>query len=288
MTGERWQPSGIKGLEGRPSAGASVQVGRLEAAGKAPVDRHMFHIMEPHQRPDKTKHPHPDFVFFNSAPPEARRAISGIIAHAKWDYTDGGCLEQHRSAMKLPGRPPPPTREPACVGDGTTARRWMGDGWQPVPCTEKCPFLQPPDERNPAPCKPLTRLLFRLDWTGTKVAGTAQTPIARFASHSIYTYVSVAGLKVALDDAARALNVDPATVSPLGLRFRLQVQERTAPGKRFHTVIATLVDSAVDHILRVLEQRDKIQRLAADAPRLAIGDDSYADDVRSLTVEDAP
>lgn len=285
MTGERWQPSGIKGLEGRPSAGASVQIGRRDKPKGMPVERDRFHILEPHERSDQMRHPHPDFGFFNDAAPEKRQVIGGIIAHGTWDYTTGGCLEQHRSAAKLPGKPSPPSREPACVGDGTTARRWMGDGWQPVPCTDRCPFLQPVDDRNGPPCKPLTRLLFRLDWTGTPAAGKAPTPIVRFASGGFYTYTSIAGLKVALDDAARALGINPATVSPFGLRFRLQVQERTKPGKKFPAVIATLVDSAADHILRVMKQRDEIQRLAADAPRLAIGDDSYADDVRSLTVE---
>lgn len=292
--GERWQPSGVAGLEPRPSAGVSVQIGRRDKKGGVPIEKDRFHLMLPHED-DGMKGFHPDFAFFNeysdrAAPAEVakRKVLGGIIAHGSWDYREGGCLEQHLSAQKLPGRPPPPSREPACVGDGRVARRWFGEkgpaDWRRIEsCGDACPFRKPVSDREGPPCKPLTRFLFRLDWTGSAAAARAPTPIAKMASGSFYTFVSVGGLKTALDDAARTLGIDPATVSPFGLRFRLAVQNRTKPGKRFPVVVATLVDSAVDHILRSLQQRDQIRALAANAPTLAIGDDSYAADVRATS-----
>ena len=311
---DTFRPSGVAGISPREPVGASLSISRRARPNALPIEKDRFHLLEPHER-DGMKHFHPDFRFFNGyARPDdesklgdaeraayeaevaKRRVVSGVIAHGSWDYRESGCLEQHLSAYRLPKRDLHPSKVPTCIGDGVTARRFFGekgvDDFRTITCpNEECPFRKPVSEKEGPPCRPLTRFLFRLDWQGTAGEGKAPTPIVRLVSNSFYTFSAIAGLKKSLDDAARALGVDPRIVSPFGLRFRLMVSVRTQAakpgeryGRKFPVVIASLVESAPDFILRSLQTKRDLAALAASVPTLAIGGPDYEADIRSITV----
>lgn len=304
MTEDRtFRPSGVAGISPREPIGAVLSIGRRDKPNALPVEKDRFHLLEPHET-DGMRRPHPDFAFFNAYnrenTPETeiakRRAVSGVIAHGSWDYRENGCLEQHLTAYKLPNRPSPPSKLPACVGDGVTARRFFGekgpDDFRSITCpNDECPYRKPVSDREGPPCRPFTRFLFRLDWQGSAAEGKAPTPVVKLTSGSFYTFAAIAGLKKSLDDAATALGIDPAIVSPFGLRFRLMVSTKTQAakpgerfGRKFPVVVASLVESAPDFILRSLRTKRDLAALAANVPLLGVGDDDFEVDHRAITV----
>lgn len=298
-----FKSSGIAGMTGRPSFGASVQIGRRIGPSPVPREKDRFHIMTSHEV-DGRRDFAPGFDFWNHYPRAAgaidgkqitedqvraevrkRKVIHGVIVHGCWDYADGGCLQQHWSAQVLTTAAP--GRQPACQGDGRRARRWSGekspDDWRIIDsCGESCAFTKAPSPDKPAPCKPLTRFAFRLDWTGTPGAETRPTPVVRFASKGFHTYASFLGLRTEYENTARLMGLDPASVPPFGLRFRLEVMEITKPGRKFPAVEIVPVCSVADHIATVMRTLSETRQLARAAPPLLIGDADFIADARHL------
>jgi len=292
--------SGIVGVTGREPIGATLAIGRRDRPNGPPVEKDRFHLLYPHEinglRPQ-----HPDFAAFNAAPAEARRVVGLVFVSPAW-YGEGGALQQSYLAQKLSDRPRgdqgAPGQVPVCVGDGVSARRYFGekgsDDWRHIPCPgEACPYRQPVSDRQGADCKPTTRLIARLDWPEPP-AGKRPMPssVVRFASRGWDTYRAVRGMYESVAQSATMFGVPIEQVPPFGLRFRLLVQDRTraavgsSPGRRYPVTVASLIDSAVDHVQRVLAMGQQIRALTASAPLLEA--EPWAEDVRALTVDATP
>lgn len=299
-----FKPSGIAGMTGRPSFGASVQIGRRYGDSPTPKEKDQFHIMTSHEVDGKREFA-PGFDFWNHYPrvpgpwptPDGkvytdeqvraeirkRKTIQGVIVHGSWNQ----CLQQHWSAQVLAKSAP--GRQPACQGDGRRARRWVGekgpDDWRMIDsCGDGCPFTQAPAPNKPAPCKPLTRFAFRLDWHGTPAATNGPTPVVRFASKGFHTFRSFLGLREDFESTALSMGLSPKSVPPFGLRFRLEVMEITKPGRKFPAVEIVPICSVADHIASVMRTLSETRQLAQAAPPLLIGDDDFVADVNSLEV----
>ncbi len=258
--------TGIEGVTGVRPIGARLQIG-IKGPRGAPVEKDRFHLMEM-VSDGKIRRGHPDFEFFNRSDPSKRRSVSLILEAPSWDDPEAGALRQGLVAYKIRGLSPR-DRRPACVGDGRSALRWSDREGKRV--AFRCLFDACPQrarERNgrsiPLECRTMSRLVGRLDWTGTPAEGKAPTPLVLFESGGIHTYRSLLGLREDLDRAARAFGIDPSDVPPWGLRIRLTVTTKTNPtkGTRFPVVVASLIDSAQDHVARVLQSRGEILKLA--------------------------
>ena len=280
-TTEHWIPDGIVGVTGTEPVGAALTIGIKDRAKGFPIEKDRLHIMEPHEGPDGRRAPHPSFGWWNGAPPEKRKVVRGIIAHASW----GACLQQHYLCYRGKGLAVPPSNRPACRGDGNEAERFIGEkgdnDWRRIPCPgEACQYRNA--EKGPAACKPTTRFLFRIDWSHSPELVdryNPPTPIVRFSSGGWHTYRSILGLKQSLDKAAAAMGLE--SYSPIGYRFTFQLTEGTSKkdgGRRFPKIEVSPDESAIDFLVRSQQMRRMVQ--GHQVARLT--DDTLAADARLI------
>lgn len=212
---------GIAGLEGKDPVGAVLTIGTKGAKG-FPVDRDRFYIKVPDSSGD-VRAPHPAFTVFNTAEPEKRKSIRGVLVHAQADE----CFEWHRKAQKLP----PPFRNhskmPACEGDGKQAKRLvMLEGGkvehQDIACpNELCQFAIAPNERTPSCCKPWARFLFQPVWQTDKLL----TPLMKLTTQSWNSIKAFVGFFDFIEKQARLCGVDNPQL--FGLPFEITLGQKS-------------------------------------------------------------
>lgn len=250
----------IHGTRGSEPIGAALTIGIRGPRG-FPVEKDRFHIMEPHEGANKRRAPHPSFAWFNGADPERRRIIRGIIVHATWDE----CLSQGYLAYRpnpaiLSGPAPKmPNRRPWCTGDGRAASRYLerkGE-WCEIACPgEACAHRKKAGPR-PADCKPTTRFLFRLSFSGPVAERYSPPPlVAMFRSGGWHTYRALLGLRESLDRAALAMGIPD--YSPMGYTFTLHLSEKSAEKQRFPVVTVSPSESPADFLIRAGSIRRQI------------------------------
>lgn len=259
----------ILGVTGTEPVGAALTIG-IKGDRGFPIEKDRFHIMEPREGADGKRSVHPSFTWWAQAPPENRRLVRGILV-GPWERM----LRQSYRAQVLPGKPQHPGKRPACVGDGVTADRFIGDkgatDFRSMPCPgEACQFRQRGvDPRNGKetrePCTPSTLFLFRIAFTDAVTARyQPPTPVVRFASNAWRTYRAILGLRESLDRAAATLGL-PADYDPTGFRFSLLLTEAKGQGTKYPTVVVSPDESAIDFLLgrqRLLTVAPATQALA--------------------------
>lgn len=289
-------PSGILDLRGREPIACAVTMG-IKGSNGNPVDKDRFWILdstpttaefrkgngETYKAPVRNEHP--SFAKFNEAAPEKRRAIPAVLAHA----TVAEMFSVRRQAYRLPGVTHP-KKAPACIGNGVDAIRWTPDrgDYMPIACPgERCPFTLAPNDRTPAPCKPMSRLLARFNWPVEKITDPATGKITerrlpnlpfKFVSGGWSTAGALLGFFESFERNCRALGVDPLAVPLFGLPVLLTLTEKTNPKNqsRFPTVSLQINGDAdmLTWIEMQLHRREEVQRLAVARPLLSLTDGS--------------
>lgn len=270
---------GILDLRSAEPVGVVVTQG-IKSPGKGfPIEKDRFHLVLPREAQGVRAH-HPAFAPFNTAAPDKRKYLRGMIVHAH----EQDCLEWHLKAQILDRAHP--QRRPACVGDGVHATRWMGgdaENFREIDCPhELCEYRRPGPKGN-IPCKPWMRFLFQLRWPD---GNPLPTPLAKFTSGSWYTVANFRGFFASLYGAARELGVsDP---SLYGFPFGLTLVERTQPDRktRFPTVV---ISAEMEPAAFFFWQRKRLAELQAPLAYEALPEppqqdpDLVYEDVRTIS-----
>lgn len=236
---------GIAGMEGRLSVGAALTVGVKGDRG-FPTERDRFHIVWPQEDEGGRRPYHPRFNSFNTADPKHRRAVFGVIANAK----SAECFSYNLRCQAPKGHPSPGTRRPFCTGDGVKALRYAGadaagvESFKEIVCPHAaCEFRQ----GEPAACKPHMRFLFMLAW-GEKA--NLPSMLCKFTSGSWNTIAGFVGFFKQIESTAASFGLAPGAVNLAGLRFALQLTERSNKLKksRYPVVTITLLDDIGDFL----------------------------------------
>jgi hypothetical protein len=203
-----------------------------------------------------------------------------------------------RVCQKMDGKPAPPSRRPACEGNGISARRFVemrGDEevYATIPCpNEDCPFAMS------RACKPSAHLVFRLRWNPADPF-EAQFPslICEWNTNGWQSLAAMRGLfelvlgtaalrtpeEVAMATAeeraawlpglARDFGVDNPSL--LGLPFVMVMGERTKPAKpgqaagtRYPVVSFSFDGDPAEWLMLQRRQRDFLAAGTAPAPLL--------------------
>ena len=262
---------GIEGLAGREPFGAVVTVGHKGDRG-FPTDTDRFFIVMTTQDDKKVRPPHPAFAPFNNATnKDFCKVLYGNIVHASADEA----FNYHLKAQVL-GKAHPDMR-PACVGDGKTAERWMGDDvFKTIPCpNDKCEFRT---GVKPA-CKPFGRIAFRLRW---KKEGAMPSPLVKLSTGSWNTVGNLLGFFDYIAAQARLLGV--AQYSLYGLPFMLTVTRKTKPSQNKAFPVVTIApDGDLQDFLWT--QSDRMKELEGRSIA-ALTDGGYAEEHADLvTIE---
>lgn len=254
---------GIQGLTGREAIGAALAIGIKDARGY-PVEKDRFHIVQASADADDRRPHHPMFAVYNNATPDKRRSIKAVLVHASADEAFTYSLR----AQKWPGANPP-HKMPFCSGDGVTARRFRGmdpDGvadFAEIPCpNERCEFRQQTG-KQPIPCKPWMKFLFRPVWPD-KLGWPA--PLMKFTSGSWRTVENFKGLFDGIARQAAAFGLAPGQYRTLGIDLTMTVVERKTEKGRFPVVEVSADYDPAEFFLRQLRQYQEIQSLAPPAP----------------------
>ncbi len=266
------QPQGIKGLEGSAPIGARVTIG-IKGPRGFPIERDRFHIVAPRADGNDVKPHHPRFKSFNTAPPERRQYIEGVLVHA----TRAECFSFNlrcQSPKKVPQRQRPAGRAAFCTGDGERARRWDSGkgGYADIVCPhDRCEFRQPQSERMGPACKPFSTLTFQLHIPAIREPFPSLQ--VKFSTGAWSTTRNLLGLFQDLE--AKAANIGMEGHSLFGFRFAFQLNEgRSADGRNRYPVVDV---SPLDDVLGFLAgQRERMQQLGAER-RLALTDRSTDD-----------
>lgn len=256
--------NGIAGLTGREAIGAVVTIGTKLPGKPNPVHRQMLFIKSVLVDGNGIRPDHPAFTAFNSAPEAERKLMRGILVHS--DMRD--CFQYYLQAYKLPGFMPTPNKQPACVGDGIRATRFLGDveGFCEIKCpNELCEF-----RIGSAPsCKPFGRLLFRPRW---RAGSAAPTPLFKLATQSWNSIRAIMGIFEEVERHAQQWGLP--SVNFYGLPFVLELTEKTNAQKktRFPVLTASIDGDVVEFLIR---QRDQLKQLGGTIPTVAaLTDDS--------------
>ena len=265
------RPRGIGGERfSTEPVGAVLRIGKKNDRG-VPIERDRFYIALPHEDSSGHRPLHPRFNAFNVAPPEHRTFVSGNLVHGS--LRDAFDLQRYAYRLPKPAFQPPPSRRPACEGDGMQAIRYLGDGkraddeeFRSIPCPgDLCEFAQA------GICKVRLTILFRPRWAeGAKLPA----PLMRFASHAEHNLSSVYGLFDHVADVAHSLRIldakppetqgyaalEEAGVPMFGLPFSMTLTERTNPEKRtkFPVVKFAPDGDLVAWLMGVVQQREQL------------------------------
>jgi len=230
---------GIEGLRGKEPVGAVLTIGTKGERGN-PIDRDRFYIKVP-DAADNVRANHPAFAFYNTAKPEHRRSIRGVLVHAQ----EAQCFEWHRQAYRLPKPFRNHDKLPACKGDGRKAQRLVVLDDRPpefleIDCqNELCQYAMQPNPATPAACKPWARLLFQPIWKKeTMPAPLAQgevqtlpTPLIKLTTGSWHSISAIVGFFEYVRGQAALCGV--RSPSLWGVQFELTLSEKTSGTKRF-------------------------------------------------------
>lgn len=248
-------------ITGRESPGVVLAVGRKGSTG-APAEKDRFHLMSPIAREATfesrsggykglIRDGHPSFSAFNAVEdPSKRQTIRGQIAH----LTIGDCWEYRYQAQKIQGAEVP-HKAPSCMGNGIDARRWnkSRDDYEPILCPgERCPYRKDAGPKDPSPCKPFARLLFRLRWPADDKGRKLPEVLALYTTRSWNTISSIKGFFDAFESQARMLGIEDP--SPFGLCFMLHLGEKTFPNRQARAPVVTMAPDGTDAIGLLMSQ----------------------------------
>lgn len=257
----------IAGLTGREPVGGVLRIGKKDGRG-IPTDRDRFYICSPGLDENKVRPLHPSFVRFNKAAPEHRRVIRGNLYHS----SPADAWNHHLQAYAL-GAPwkTPPSREPACRGDGVKATRWYADADKPEGgewreqkgCGDLCEFRQEGNRK----CKPSGRLYFRISWRASALQshdGIDGLPeiLLRYDTGSWNTCANIKGFFDRVSGMADDLKM--GDYSLMGLPFVLELGTKTRKNRAFPVVTMTPDGDLVRFFQQQREALDSIQQ----APQL--------------------
>lgn len=281
-------PSGIRNdgndITGRESPGVVLAVGRKGPNG-APIEKDRFHLMSPIARETSftsrngsygglIRDGHPSFAGFNGINDEKdigkRQIMRGQIAHLR--ISD--CFDYRYNAQTLKGHEVP-HKAPSCMGNGEIAKRWMRDrnDYADIACpAERCAFRKDSDDpKNPTPCKPFARLLFRLRWPVDKDGRKLPEVLAIYTTRSWNTISSIKGFFDSF--RAQAASVGVPDPSPFGLMFMLHLGEKTFPKRKARAPVVTMAPDGVDTLALLGQQQAMFAQIRENyRPPLALTD----------------
>lgn len=223
---------GIAGLKGREPVGAVVSIGVKGPRG-APIEKDRLHILEPSAGPDDRRAHHPRFARFNAAPAEHRRSLMCQLVHAERSQ----CFEHQYRCQSAKGQPSHPGRAPFCTGNGERATRYVGSDdaghhFEEIPCpAERCEFRV----GDRAACKPWMRLLFRVTWNTPDLP----TLLVKYTSGGWNTIRNCVGFFDQVEAQGLALGLTQPNL--MGLRFTMQLSEKTSKVRKSRFPVVTLV-----------------------------------------------
>jgi hypothetical protein len=240
---------GIEGLHPKQPIGAVLTIGKK--GPKGPVDRDRFYIKLPTMDGNDERPEHPSFARFNKADLPHRTVIRGNVVHNELSEFFHHSLKAYKLGR---GFAATPRGEPACVGNGKEAVRYMGteQGFVSIPCpNELCEFRL----CEPKLCKPFASLLFRPSWRDDS---PLPSPLMKFTTASWDSVSSLAGLFEFVDSTAKELGLDQ--ISYFGLPFTLVLSEKKNKNKgtRFPIVTASLDCDVMQFLARQKEQMQSI------------------------------
>lgn len=270
--------SGILDMRGQLSVGCALTVGVKHAQKGYPIEKDRFHIVWPEENDQERRPYHPRFEPFNTAPPEARRAVFGTIMHA----TRAECFDHSLWAQAPKGEQMPPSRRPFCRGNGEVALRFQGirDGeevFEEIECpNDRCRFRQPVERGKPG-CGPHMRFLFMLQWSERS---PLPSMLCKFTSGGWNTTNRFKGFFKQVEAIAAAYGLQPDQVNWTGLRFVLQLSERTNKEKRsrYPVVSITAIDNIADFLQR---QSQRALQIGGQRPVALLDDSQQAGPVTS-------
>lgn len=271
-----------KPLQGKRQVSVVVATGRKGDKG-APIEKDMFHLVEPNENKQKVKPYHTAFAAFNKAPKEKRRVLYGIITH----ITEHDALWYERAAQQL--RVPfyqnlgwyknarekqqtvaHPNRLRACHGGGPDGKaiRWFGPGpndFKVIDCPgDRCEFSIKMEGEKKAPCGLSMDFLFQLMWKD-EFAGLPSVT-ARYPSHGMGTLRNFIGFFDEINTAIKALGIEKPVL--YGFPFMMSLGEKTKPseGWIWPTVTITPMMSPLDFFYAQTERRKQLKDMAAQIP----------------------
>jgi len=245
---------GIKELTGREPVACAITVGIKKGGNGYPIEKDRFHIVLPREA-DGVRAPHPAFAAFNTAPPDKRKVLRGVIMHA----TREECFEYHLRAQVLDKGHP--DKRPACQGDGVLATRWMGgdaDNFQEIKCPGPLCEYRINAGTKPVKCKPFARLLFRLSWPD---GNPLDTPLAKYSTGAWSTTANLLGFFDYIEKTARQLGLKEYSL--FGMPFVLTLQDQTKASTRTRFPVVTFSPS-IDPASFFLAQRQNIAQLQSE------------------------
>ena len=166
---------------------------------------------------------HEDFIV-------SRSTIRGNLVYSDW----GQSYDDRFQAWQLPGVTSP-RNQPACMGIGGSAKRWINGKQEDIPCPGiHCEFQKTKmGDRGflmPTPCKPLIRFDFLLRWQeGSKLP---QRP-ARFVTASKHNLAAFDAFyrQICAYGAALGIHTPDLTGYPFVMRLNINKGEVTIPGQ---------------------------------------------------------
>lgn len=299
-------PLGLLGISPRNPIGVKVNCGiRSRERGGAPTAKDRFWLMTPESATEKfgsssemARQLHPAFAAWNKlamAGSEKKRGdarlgtLRGNIVHHAWQ----DAATWNRAAQKLPSpHQNPPSRRPACQGNGISATRYEGSGpdgerYASIACPNRmCQFAM-----NGA-CKPFGGLLFQLRWSPTDPFEREFQPLLalwttrgwRSLENLVGLLEYVLGTEAILTAEDRehstadqrtkwrpglAAGLGIKNPSVFGLPFTMTISERTSPAKQArYSVVSFSPDGNLMEWLSL--QMERREALVAGASRLAL------------------
>jgi len=263
--------NGIKELTGREPVACAITVGIKKGGSGYPVEKDRFHIVLPREA-DGVRAPHPAFSAFNTAPPDKRKVLRGVIMHA----TREECFEYYLRAQVLDKGHP--DKKPACQGNGIKATRWIGPGaddFQEIKCPgHLCQYRSATGNKGPK-CKPFARLLFRLSWPD---GNPLDTPLAKYTTGGWYTSANMLGFFEYIEKTARQLGLEEYSL--FGMPFVMTLADQTKASAKTRFPVVTFSPS-MDPARFFLAQRQNIAQLQQEhivsLPDLQSSDELYED-----------
>lgn len=272
-------PEGIKSLRARKTSfGAIITTATKDPKRGTPIRQGRFFIQSTQDEQiaglrgfRALMHPmHPQFEQFNKlkdTDPRARTLRGHIFLPGPPHLLRGGRNEEPEdssmsyqlAAQELGkcGRPAPEPHgggswgmpsngAPACVGDGTRARRFAGEGedgprFIDIACPDElCPFQQK-NRKGASDCGSFSRLYFVISWPD---GNPLPRILVRYQSHGWETTQNMLGLYRDIDRAAHGMLLEPGSWNYSGAPFQMTVKWRIKPaqGRRFPVVEFTPID----------------------------------------------
>jgi len=281
---------GLPTLEpSRQSVGACLSLG-VKPKGRRgfPEQKDRFHVvMAKTQERGQGKgkidfRPHdPRFAAFNDADIETRRVFYAMLCY----HREQECWHPSYGMYRFPkgsNFANPRTKCFACIGNGTTAERWLDGGAAAIPCPgEGCPFRQ----GDSAPCKPRARFWFMPRWLPSQgkefarwmkdgsITNLLERPIMRLATQSREARDTFGGMLEEVREQAKPLG---GVRSWYGMPFVMTLGPASNPEKKTKWYETTFTLGG-DWFEWLKWQAAEFGQLAAAKPLVALGSASAAE-----------